>query len=189
MTKRTSQTAVFRLKRLPLCIQAPWPYINTMRCFKRSEIWCLLGIVFQWVVIIIDADAKKQRTQTLHQPFIFSQILWNLRRQLQESVKDSHFIQDVERDVLIHSHILCWVDSKTMWKCNPGIQGSGVKDTKGTFSWLWRKCVTAIGQLLIHVHSSMRRPTLVCTLLPCRAQKNTTLQQMVLWWQQSNTKV
>ena len=40
------------------------------------------------------------------------------------------------------------------------------KDTKGTFSWLWRKCVTAMGQLLIHVHRSMSKPTLVCTLLP-----------------------
>lgn len=47
------------------------------------------------------------------------------------------------------------------------------KDTKGTFSWLCRKCVTAIGQLLIHVHSSIRRPTLVCTLLPYRAQEKT----------------
>lgn len=46
------------------------------------------------------------------------------------------------------------------------LAASFLKDTNGTFSWLCRKCVTAMGQLLIHVHSSMRRPTLVCTLLP-----------------------
>lgn len=52
--------------------------------------WCLLGVVFQGVVVVIDADAEKQRAQTLHQPFIFPQVLWDLRCQLQESVKDAH---------------------------------------------------------------------------------------------------
>lgn len=34
-----------------------------------------------------------------------------------------------------------------------------------------------MGQLLIHVHSSMRRPTLVCTLLPCGAQEEATINK------------
>lgn len=41
-----------------------------------------------------------------------------------------------------------------------------LKDTNGTLAGLWRKCVTAIGQLLSQVQSSINNPTLVCTLLP-----------------------
>jgi len=32
----------------------------------------LLGVVFQRVVVVIDADAEEQRTQALHQPFILA---------------------------------------------------------------------------------------------------------------------
>lgn len=61
---------------------------------------CLLGVVFQGVVVVIDADAEKQRAQTLHKPFIFPQVLRDLRRKLQESVKDA------QRNGLQHN-ILC----------------------------------------------------------------------------------
>lgn len=54
-----------------------------------------------------------------------------------------------------------------------------MKDTKGTLSWLCRKCVTAMGQLLIHVHSSMRRPTLVWTLLPCRKPNSESDEELL----------
>lgn len=66
-----------------------------------------------------------------------------------------------------------WLDTDIYCTETGVLLASRSKDTKGTFSWLCRKCVTAIGQLLIHVHSSMRRPTLVCTLLPCRAEEIT----------------
>jgi len=59
------------------------------------------------------------------------------------------------------------------------------KDTKGTLSWLCRKCMTAIGQLLIQVQSNMRRPTFVCTLLPWTQKKNTIIQS----WSNTHTAI
>lgn len=44
-----------------------------------------LGVVLQRVVIVIDADAKKQRTQALNEPLVLSQVLWDLSCQLQEA--------------------------------------------------------------------------------------------------------
>lgn len=56
-----------------------------MSIFESSIGWHLLGVILQWVVVVIDADAEKQRTQALHQPFILSQVLWDLCCQLRET--------------------------------------------------------------------------------------------------------
>lgn len=61
-------------------------------CAHKMWVILLLGVVFQRVVVVIDADAKKQCAQALHQPFILPQVLWDLSRQLQESPSQG-FIQ------------------------------------------------------------------------------------------------
>lgn len=64
----------------------------------------LLSVVFQWVVIVVDADAKQQRTQALHQPFVLSQVLWDLCCELHESQSQGLIRQELlsdETDVFI----------------------------------------------------------------------------------------
>lgn len=87
---------------------------------------------------------------------------------------------------VIKSRLIEWHwsrDQRRLYARVPGVwgmNGSFFKDTNGTFSWLCRKCVTAMGQLLIHVHSSMRRPTLVCTLLPWKHKTGQEQSQQLL---------